>query len=177
MHSKHLILIGFKGVGKTVVGRGLANQLNKCFIDLDDEIEQSYSKQYQTSLTCRSIMLKHGELYFRQLESRLLENTLVNPPAIISLGGGTPMLETNQRLIGQHQLIHITATPDVVLDRILSLGKPAFFSDKHDIDVTFKQLWAEREPIYASMTNIKIQNIGTVESAIDQIVIYLTEAI
>ena len=43
--SNHIILIGFKHVGKTLIGRRLAKDLNKKFIDLDKEVEKLYEKQ------------------------------------------------------------------------------------------------------------------------------------
>ena len=68
MRPKSIILIGFKHVGKTVIGRALADQLKWPFRDLDEAIEQLFTKETQAHKTCRQIMKAHGSAYFRELE-------------------------------------------------------------------------------------------------------------
>ena len=73
------------GRGKSAVGTKLAKQLGISFVDLDDYIENRehnfVSKIFDTK----------GELYFRALERKCLEELLItNDPLVISLGGGTP---------------------------------------------------------------------------------------
>ena len=58
--GSHIILIGFKSVGKTLIGRRLAKTLNKKFIELDREVEKLYKKNHLEPLTCRQIMQTHG---------------------------------------------------------------------------------------------------------------------
>ena len=62
-----LILIGFMGVGKTSVGKKLAEKLNLKFIDTDYEIEILANK------TIPDIFEQDGEGHFRKLESTILE--------------------------------------------------------------------------------------------------------
>ena len=94
----HIILMGFKHVGKSVIGKNLSEKLKVPFIDLDHTIEMLYENTYSKKNTCRQIMQKHGEKFFRYLEMNALSETLDVKPSIISLGGGTPLIVENQKM-------------------------------------------------------------------------------
>ncbi|GAG88974.1 unnamed protein product [marine sediment metagenome] len=69
MEKKHSIaLIGFMGTGKTVVGKNLANKLNKDykFIETDEIIEEMAGKSIP------EIFREDGENRFRELEIRMV---------------------------------------------------------------------------------------------------------
>ena len=127
MRPKSIILIGFKHVGKTVIGRALADQLKWPFRDLDEAIEQLFTKETQAHKTCRQIMKAHGSAYFRELEKRTLVQVMQTGPLIHALGGGAPLEKDIQHVIKKHTLIHITAPREVVFNRIMMQGCPAFF--------------------------------------------------
>ncbi|MBL4594834.1 MAG: shikimate kinase [Flavobacteriales bacterium] len=84
------------GSGKTTLGKRLANKLNKTFFDLDAEIEKDEGKSID------EIFSTHGEIYFRKLESSVL-NKVINghDNFVLSLGGGTPCFNENMELINQ----------------------------------------------------------------------------
>ena len=85
MSLKKIILIGYMASGKSAVGRKLHEQLNYDYYDLDNYIEINY----ETSV--ENIFKTKGELYFRQIERKSLENIVtIKRNLIISLGGGTP---------------------------------------------------------------------------------------
>jgi len=166
--SKHIILLGFKHVGKTAIGKQLAKMLEKKFIDVDNEIEKNYEKKYFTHLTCRQIMQAQGEAYFRELEAETLKQVLQLPEAVISLGGGTAFPEPNQLLIKHHILLHIMAPSGIVFERIMVEGQPAFFEEKEDPYESFSRLWDERNAIYKKLTSYTVNNNTTVDNAVDE---------
>src|SRR3989339_1231267 len=102
MNKKHIILIGFKAVGKSSVARSLAQQLNLNLIDLDQEIERSHK-----NLSCREIVEQKGEAHFRELEEQTLERILKSDPSIIALGGGAILNLKNRELIKNHKIVHV----------------------------------------------------------------------
>jgi shikimate kinase len=173
MLSNSIILIGFKHVGKSVIGRELAFRLALPFIDLDKEIELAFEQDHQDKLTCRQIMEKNGQFYFRKLEREVLAQMMPSRPSVISLGGGTPMDEENRKLIKHHTVIHITAPPGVVFERIMVRGRPAFFSIEEPAFETFNRLWNEREKIYKKLTRLCIDNDGLVSSGVEAILRHL----
>jgi shikimate kinase len=84
-----IFLIGYMGVGKTTVGKGLALELNATFIDIDSVIEQAENK------TISEIFTIHGEAHFRSLEANFIASIPEKYPIhkesfVFSTGGGLP---------------------------------------------------------------------------------------
>jgi shikimate kinase len=169
--THHIILIGFKSVGKSAIGKELSLRLHKSFIDLDHKIESLYEIETHKKLPCRQIMLQHGQDYFRNLENRALHDIISSKPMIISLGGGTPLNEENQKLIQGNLIIHITASRSITFERIMTKGRPAFFSpDENPLD-TFNRLWDERKIVYEKLAILSVDNCGSIKQAVDQILL------
>jgi 3-phosphoshikimate 1-carboxyvinyltransferase len=168
-----IILIGFKHVGKTTIGKQLAKALNKDFIDLDEAVENLYKKYFFEPLSCRQIMQSHGELYYRQLESEALQRALKSPSCVISLGGGTALSQSNQNLLKSHCLLHVIAPRGIVFERIMIEGRPSFFDQNEDPYTSFSRLWDERLKLYNKLTPFTINNSETIEQAINEALNYL----
>jgi shikimate kinase len=165
--DKHIILIGFKNTGKSTVGKQLAESLHKPFIDLDEKIEANYSLQTGHKLNCRKIFALHGENFFRDSETQALKEVLASTQtAVIALGGGAPLKIENQKLITSQWLVHISAEPGIVYERIMAGGKPAYFPDDKDPLVFFNQKWRKHQQVYASLTPIHVDNSGSVEQTV-----------
>lgn len=171
--SKSIIFIGFKHVGKSAIGNALALRLAKPFIDLDEEIERVFEKEYQEKRSCRQIMVMHGKSYFRSLEKRVLTKILQAKPSVIALGGGTPMDCDNQELIKEYTVVHVLASRGVVFERIMVQGRPAFFSAEEPLIESFNRLWNEREAVYKKLASFSIDNNGLVVSGVEQVLQHL----
>jgi shikimate kinase len=78
-----IFLIGYMGVGKTTLGKQLANKLNYTFIDTDTWIEQ------KMQLSIPEIFAKFGEHYFRELEKEAVQQ-LPKEKIVVATGGGLP---------------------------------------------------------------------------------------
>jgi shikimate kinase len=167
---KHIILIGFKHTGKSVIGKSLAGILNKPFLDLDAVVEEMHLEKTGDQLNCRQIVQAHGIEHLRKLEHTALNLVLAHEaPHIISVGGGTPLHSENRELISQHEVIHVTAPRGIVFERIMVNGKPAFFPENVNTFDAFTQIWNEREPIYTSLAQVEIVNNGSIEEAVKKI--------
>lgn len=81
--EQNIILIGFMGVGKTSLGKKLANALNYEFIDTDYLIEE------REQMSVSDIFKQHGEEYFRKLEGEVVDE-LPKTKSVIATGGGLP---------------------------------------------------------------------------------------
>lgn len=95
MNSKHIILIGFMGSGKSTVGNLLAEKLKLPFIDSDSWIET------KENLSVSSIFESKGEAYFRGLEVDFLHWLSAQPKAVVAVGGGLPMFQNNIEVLKQ----------------------------------------------------------------------------
>jgi shikimate kinase len=88
----NVILIGFRGSGKSTVGVALASRLSREFIDCDDWIEK------HTGLTIREIFERHGESHFRTLESQAIGELSAMDGKVIATGGGAALKYQNMQV-------------------------------------------------------------------------------
>lgn len=166
----HIVLIGFKHVGKSVIGKSLSKTLHVPFVDLDRKIEVLYEDKFNKKRTCRQIMQENGEIFFRHLETDALTEVIDFQPSIISLGGGTPLTAENQSIIHSCTLVHLTAPRGIVFERILMSGLPAFFTPGEDLLESFNRLWNEREKIYEEIKTFSIENSGSIDTTASKII-------
>jgi shikimate kinase len=80
-----MVLLGYMGCGKSIVGRSLSREKGIDHIDLDQFIES------REGLSITEIFEQKGEVYFRKKEGEYLREILAMEGSfILSLGGGTP---------------------------------------------------------------------------------------
>lgn len=165
-----LIIIGFKSVGKTVVGRALATHLELPFIDLDQALEAEYFARTNQALSCRQIVHKEGIGFFRKFESAVLNKIMKKAKGVLALGGGTPMCAENQALMGSGSVIHLQARKGLVFERMMLKGRPAFFPEGEEAFDAFERIWNEREPVYQALADFHTENTQTIDQAVLKIV-------
>src|SRR5262249_21395199 len=108
----NIILVGFMGTGKTAVGRELAAQLNRCFVDTDTWIEE------EAGVPIPEIFARQGEEALRSLEAAAVARAAALREAVIATGGGALGREENLRwLRASGVLVCLTARPEVILAR------------------------------------------------------------
>ncbi|MCA1781126.1 MAG: shikimate kinase [Dermatophilaceae bacterium] len=82
-----LVLIGPMGVGKSTVGRLLAQRLGVGFVDGDEVVVERDGRAIS------DIFVDEGEPYFRSLEREVTLELLQTHDGVLALGGGAPMQE------------------------------------------------------------------------------------
>ena len=154
----HIYLTGYRGSGKTSVGRLLGQRLLLSVIDLDDRIEAA------AEMSIREIFEHEGEAGFRDRESAALRDMRIELPSVVSLGGGAILREENRQLIAATGFcVWLKADVDTVLER---LTRDAATADRRPALTTLPQreeiasLLASRESIYASVSNVAIDVTG-----------------
>ncbi|MDN3505198.1 MAG: shikimate kinase [Rhabdochlamydiaceae bacterium] len=111
------MMIGFKGSGKSLLGKQLALTLHRTFFDSDKVLEHHYFVNEKKRLKCRAIFRTHGEPYFRALEKEVLSLLDKKDDCIIALGGGSLSHETEEIVSQMGTLIYLTLPKKIVLDR------------------------------------------------------------
>jgi shikimate kinase len=110
---KTVVFIGLMGVGKTCIGRRLAQRLDLPFVDADKEIEEA------AGCSIADIFERHGEKYFREGERRVILRLLDNPVHVLSTGGGAFMDPQTRAAIRERAIsIWLRADLDLMLRRV-----------------------------------------------------------
>ena len=110
---KNVVLTGFMGTGKTVVGRSLAEELGYEFVDTDRLIEQ------KTGQSISEIFRDDGEAHFRKVEKEVIRQLSCREGLVVATGGGAVMDTENMVFLRQKGwLICLTASPETILSRL-----------------------------------------------------------
>ena len=170
--SSHLFLIGYRGSGKTSVGRSLSNRLGILSIDTDALVEQKAGR------TIRQIFEMDGEPHFRHLESEAIVQAIASSPSIISLGGGAVLRDENATLIKRSgKTIWLRASAKTLAARMAddpttAARRPAL--SKLSVYDEIEQLLGVREPIYRQLADFTVETEGkTPETIADEIANWL----
>ena len=152
----NIVLIGFRGTGKSTVGKLLAKRLERDFVDSDKYIESSTGK------TIKCIFEEDGEEGFRKIEADTIAELSKVDNKVISAGGGAVLKEENVRNLKDNGfLVLLEATPEVIHNRIAQDKKTTqqrpSLTDKKPLD-EIKHLIAKREHAYKNAADYTINS-------------------
>jgi len=160
LKEKSIVLTGFMGVGKSSVGKVLANQLLRDFVDTDHLIE----KEFNMPIT--KIFEKYGEEVFRSKEKELIQNLVKKKLKVISVGGGAFLNEEiREACLKNGLVIYLDISWKKWLERLPSLiqSRP-LLKDKMENEI--KELFEVRRKLYSSHhTRILVDNHSILEVA------------
>ena len=109
----HLVLVGLPGAGKSTVGRLVAEQLSRTFLDFDVEIERREGK------TIAEIFGEKGEGHFRELERILTEECRLLGNMVLAPGGGWVSNAAVVALLRPpSKIIYLKVRPELALKRL-----------------------------------------------------------
>jgi shikimate kinase len=112
MSNRNIYLIGFMGTGKTTVGKLLAKNLRRPFVEMDEEIEKREGKKIV------EIFSLYGESYFRKLEKEVLIQIAKENNLVVSCGGGLVCDEENLQILKSTGIVFLLeASPEVIYAR------------------------------------------------------------
>lgn len=160
-----LALIGLPGAGKTTVGRRLANALDTSFADLDRRIEEV------VGCTIPQYFREMGEAGFRDVEARVLRETIAQGVGVLSTGGGSILREESRLLLRQHaQVVFLEVEPRVLLARLRPDGRRPLFQGV-DPAGRLHELHTARDALYrATAHHIVAAGAGPMSSIIRRII-------
>jgi shikimate kinase len=153
----HHFLIGYRGGGKTTVGRMLADRLSREFIDADEFLEAKYGR------SIKEIFAQEGEVGFRDKETAVLRELCARGQAVIATGGGVVLREENRRLLRDHGfVVWLTANAATLAARIA--GDPTTAERRPNLTVggqaEIEELLRAREPLYRQSADLEIDTAG-----------------
>ena len=141
----NLILFGFKGTGKTSLGRLIAEKLHCPFFDTDEILVKQYGHDI------RSFYKSLGEQGFRKAERNVVLDLRSVQGSVISLGGGAILEDRNQQLLEKiGKLVYLKASFETVWKRVCKGGVPAFVENK----TSFRKVYKQRLRLYEKIPRI-----------------------
>ena len=163
---RHIVLIGMMGCGKTTCGKLLSARLGRPLVDTDRAIEQA------EGCSISELFARRGEAYFRDRETALVRELSRREGLILATGGGLPLREENRALLrGSGIVFFLRRPPEVIFDSTDLAGRPLARQGRED----FLRRYQEREPVYRAAAHYVIDNTGTPEEAVRQILACLEE--
>lgn len=141
MAPDNIILVGFMGSGKSVVGRLLAKRLGRCFVETDEMISA------QEGRSIREIFTTEGEGYFREREAELLDLLKLKRGDVIATGGGFPCREGRmEALKALGTVIWLAGDFETLYSRASRLGARPMLDGRPAVEV--QALYETRIPYY-----------------------------
>jgi shikimate kinase len=143
-----IVLIGYRGSGKTTIGRRLADKLWHKFFDTDEAIVARAGK------SIAEVFQQQGETAFRDLETEVIKEACALQDHVIAIGGGALGREENRNALkaAGHKLIYLKCEPRILHQRIQA--DPQTADTRPNLTslgggvAEIRKLLDEREPIY-----------------------------
>ncbi len=138
----NLYLVGFMGVGKSVIGRALAKKLHMGFLDSDREIEERAGR------SIKEIFATDGEPAFRLLEREFVESGHPERGFVVACGGGLIIAPGILEILeNRGVVVCLHASVETILKRTMNNDKRPLLNveDPHH---RIRKLMSERDPIY-----------------------------
>ena len=145
---QNIVLIGMPGCGKSTLGKLLATEQGRKFVDLDEEIVKRAGRPIP------EIFATDGEEVFRTLETEVTADICRESGLVIATGGGVVTRERNLPFLSQNGRVVFLDTPPTGLS---VAGRP--LSQKKSPEV----LYAERLPLYKKAADITLPITRDVE--------------
>lgn len=143
-----VFLVGPMGAGKTTIGKLLAKQLGRTFVDSDWYIES------QTGADIAWIFAKEGEVGFRERETRAIDELTQNPHIVLATGGGAVMCAENRAFLHQRGIVvYLNAPVDVQLARTAKDKSRPLLQQPNPRKV-LQDLYRTRDPLYRQVAHI-----------------------
>jgi len=143
LRTRTIALVGLMGVGKSSVGRRLANALELPFRDADSEVEAAAGR------SIKEIFAELGEAAFRDGERRVIQRLLEEPPHVLATGGGAFMNDDTRALLkSQALVVWLKADLELLARRVGRKDTRPLLQDADPLIVLKRQAEA-RYPIYA----------------------------
>lgn len=148
---ENIFIIGPMGVGKTTIGRHLANTFKKNFLDTDQELEK------RTGADIALIFEIEGESGFRKRESAILAELTQKNNLVLATGGGVILDEANRRLLRKYGFVlYLSADVETLVSRTRKdKSRPLLQTD--DKRKTLTDMMAIRDPLYRQEADLIIK--------------------
>ena len=151
----NLVLIGYRGTGKSTIGSILARRLKMQYVSTDAEVVR------RAGMSIPEIVEKFGWQGFRDMESDVTRDLARRDDLVIDTGGGVVERSENVRELRDHgRLFLLTASVETIVARIqVGTERPALTQGKSFTEEVSEVL-EKRTPIYRSVAHHVVDTEG-----------------
>jgi shikimate kinase len=162
----NIVLIGYRGTGKTEVGKVLSQRLGWPLMQMDDMIVQHEGSPIP------HIVKQHGWDYFRDCESRLIKHVAQQNNQVIDTGGGVILRQENIDALKKNGILFwLTADPDTIISRIKDDTNRPSLTSGNSFTEEVHEVLQQRLPLYKKAGDFTIDTAGrSVSSIADDII-------
>lgn len=152
--KRHLVLIGYRGTGKSTVATLLGECLGRPVARLDEEIARRAGRSIP------EIVAEKGWEHFRDLESAALATAIAGADAIIDAGGGAVLRPENAALLAKNGFcIWLKADVETIAARIGGDANRPSLTGKGLVE-EIAEVLAAREPLYRAAADLVLSTDG-----------------
>lgn len=152
----NIVLVGMPSCGKTSIGKALAEDLSKTFVDSDDEIVAREGRPIS------EIFDSEGEGYFRAVETDVIRELASQNTRVIATGGGAVLNKSNTDILRGNGRIYFINRP---LGELITTDDRPLSSNRELLEKRYN----ERYSIYISSADVVIDGSGSVEEVAERI--------
>ena len=158
----NIVLVGYRGTGKSTVGRLLAARLGRELVSTDAEIVKRAQR------TIPEIVAQDGWEYFRDLESGICRELAGRDQLVIDTGGGTILRVQNVEALKKNStVVWLTASVETVAKRIGGDSQRPSLTGTNSFIDEIQDVLRERTPKYQAAAD---HSIATDDQSINQLV-------
>ncbi len=162
----NIVLIGYRGTGKSMVGNVLAEMLHMDYVSMDEEIVK------QSKMSIPEIVEKHGWTYFRDIESSVAGSLSCRDNLLIDTGGGVIEREENMNFLRNNAfVIWLRAEVDTIVERISSDTQRPSLTGEKSFTAEVREVLERRTPLYDKYCDFQLRTDSlSVEQIVDVII-------
>jgi len=157
----NVILVGYRGTGKSTIARELSRTLNMPRVSFDEEL------QLRANLSIREIVANNGWEHFRDLEQALVAEYAQSSGRILDCGGGVVERPQNTAVLrAAGTVIWLAASVDTIVRRISGNSERPALTSNMTFTEEVESVLRRRTPLYQNLAHVRISTDVAAPTAI-----------
>jgi len=158
-----VVLVGPMGVGKSTVGRLLAERLGVGYRDTDDDIVAEQGR------TIAEIFVDEGEPVFRAVEKAAVHKALAEHDGVLALGGGSILDADTRALLAGQRVVYLSMDVEEAVKRTgLNAARPLLAVNPRK---QWRELMEARRSLYEEVATAVVATDGRTPEEVTQVVL------